>query len=168
MDKVMEKEPLLTMPEGQLIGVSDWVLIEQPMIDTFGAVTRDPDPLHTDPDWAVANGPFGSTTAYGFLTLSLLSHLLRQLLDHDLRLVGKGIFLNYGFERVRLVTPVRVNSRIRGRFVSGGVRADKGGRMVKTIHATVEIEGEERPALVAEWLSAWVPPAEGGGTKILG
>jgi acyl dehydratase len=168
MDDVTEKAPLLTMAEGELIGVSDWVMIDQSMIDTFGTVTRDFDPLHMDPAWAAEKGPFGGTVSYGFLTLSLLSHLLRQLLEQDLQHVDQGLFLNYGFNRVRLIAPVPVNGRVRGRFISGPVIEDRGGRLLKTIHATVEIEGQERPALVAEWLSAWVPPAEGGGTKILG
>ncbi len=167
MDKLTDKAPLLTMPEGALIGVSDWVTIDQSMIDTFGTVTLDLDPLHMDPAWAAENGPFGGTVSYGFLTLSLLSHLLRQILDQDVSQVGQGVFLNYGFNRVRLIAPVPVNRRVRGRFVSGPVIEDRGGRLLKTIHATIEIEGEERPALAAEWLSAWVPPAEGGGTRIL-
>lgn len=159
-------DPLLAQPAGALIGTSDWVRIDQTMIDQFGAVTRDPDPLHLDPEWAARNGPFGGTTAFGFLTISMLTHLVRQVLEKDLRQAEQGLFLNYGFNRLRLIAPVRVGRRIRGRFVSGRVREDRGGRLVKTIHATVEIEGEDRPALVADWLSVWVPPAAGGGARI--
>lgn len=165
---VATEDPLLQAAEGDLIGVSDWILIDQQMISDFGRVTRDLDPLHLDPEWARTSGPFGSTTAYGFLTMSLLSHMIREVLKPDLGSVEHGLFLNYGFDRLRLVAPVRVGRRIRGRFVSGPLRADKGGRLVKTIHATVEIEGEDRPALVAAWLSAWVPPDESGGTVIAG
>jgi acyl dehydratase len=168
MDDATQSAPLLMMPEGALIGVSDWLRIDQSMIDTFGAVTRDPDPLHLDPAWAAANGPFGGTIAYGFLTMSLLSHLLRQILQQDLQHVDQGLFLNYGFNRVRLIAPVRVGGRVRGRFVAGPMQDDRGGRLLKTIHATVEIEGEERPALIADWLTAWVPPAEDGSIRILG
>jgi acyl dehydratase len=168
MNKIAHINSLLDLAEGQEIGVSDWLTIDQDMITRFGHLTRDIDPLHLDPEWAKANGPFGGTTAYGFLTMSMLSYLLRDMLEKDLRSVDMGLFLNYGFEKLRLITPVKVNSRIRGRFASGGVREDKGGRRIKTILATVEIEGEDRPALVAEWLSAWVPPAPGGGTAITG
>lgn len=167
MNAITHANELLTVPEGTEIGVSNWTLIDQEMITRFGELTRDIDPLHLDPEWAVTHGPFGSTTAYGFLTMSMLSFLLRDMLEKDLRNVDSGLFLNYGFERMRLISPVRVNKRIRGRFVAGGIREDKGGRRIKTIHATVEIEGEDRPALVADWLSAWVPPAEGGGTRII-
>ncbi len=157
---------LLTIPDGTEVSVSDWVMITQAMNDSFSALTRDPDPLHIDPAWAARNGPFGGTIAFGFLTLSLLTHLLRQQLQPDLQSTENGIFLNYGFDRVRLITPVMVGQRIRGRFVAGGMRDDKGGRKIRTFHATVEIEGEPRPALVAEWLSAWVPPAAEGGTRV--
>lgn len=167
MNAITHANELLTVPEGTEIGVSNWTLIDQDMITRFGELTRDIDPLHLDPEWAVTHGPFGGTTAYGFLTMSMLSFLLRDMLEKDLRNVDSGLFLNYGFERMRLISPVRVNKRIRGRFVAGGIREDKGGRRIKTIHATVEIEGEDRPALVADWLSAWVPPAEGGGTRII-
>jgi acyl dehydratase len=157
---------LLAIAEGTEVSVSDWVMITQDMNNAFGTLTRDLDPLHMDPAWAAENGPFGGTIAFGFLTLSLLTHLLRQKLQPDLQSVENGIFLNYGFDRVRLITPVRTGQRIRGRFVAGGIRDDKGGRKIRTFHATVEIEGEARPAVIAEWLSAWVPPAAGGGTRV--
>lgn len=153
-------DPLLELKPGTLIGASNWVLIDQDTIDKFAVLTRDPDPLHTDPDWAQRNGPFGGTTAFGFLTISLLTHMLRDVIEHDLRNADLGLFLNYGFDRLRLVAPVRVGSRIRGRFTRGDQREDAGGRLIVRFHCEVEIENEDRPALVAEWLSAWVPPKE--------
>src|SRR3569833_976367 len=96
--------------------VSEWVVIDQNMISQFGALTLDPDPMHMDPEWAKANGPYGGTISYGFLTMSLLSHLVHLVRGAD---VGPrtGHYLNYGFDRLRLVSPVRVGSRIRGRFL---------------------------------------------------
>ena len=151
-------EPLLRLAEGTPIGVSEWVLIEQDMVDQFAELTRDPDPLHIDPEWAKANGPFGGTTAFGFLTISLLTHMFRTVIEHDLRETDLGLFLNYGFDRLRLVSPVPVGKRIRTRFTMGDKRADANGRWIVRFLCEVEVEGGERPALVCEWLSAWVPP----------
>ncbi len=158
--------PMLTLPEGTLLSLSDWLLVTQEMNDAFGAATFDPDPLHNDPDWAARNGPFGGTIAYGFYTMSLMTHLMRSKLAQNLMSVENGLFLNYGFDKLRLISPVPIGKRIRGRFIAGPIREDKGGRLIRTFHATVEVEGEDKPAVAAEWLTAWVPPADGGGTKI--
>lgn len=160
MSEVAQLDALLAMPAGTKLGVSDWVVIDQEMIDDFGRVTRDPDPMHIDPEWAANNSPFGGTIAFGFLTISLLAHLLRSIHKDDLTSLEHGVNLNYGFDRVRLIAPVKVNSRVRGHFVLGDERADGGDRKIRKVLATVEIEGEDRPALVAEWLSAWLPPEE--------
>jgi acyl dehydratase len=140
--------------------VSDWVRVTQEMIDEFGHCTLDPDPMHVDPEWAAA-GPFGMTISFGFLTISLLSRLMRAALKtpHARDLSVSGYYLNYGFERLRLVSPVKVNSRIRGHFQVIGREQDEKGRVLSTFHCVIEIEGEERPAMVADWLSLWVPPA---------
>lgn len=140
--------------------VSDWVRITQEMIDEFGHCTLDPDPMHVDPEWS-ATGPFGTTIAFGFLTMSLLSRLLRSALEspHSRDLSVSGYFLNYGFERVRLVSPVKVNSRIRGRFKAIERKQDELGRLLSTFHCVIETEGEDRPAMVADWITLWVPPA---------
>lgn len=159
-------DPLLMRRAGDELGVSDWVRIDQPMIDAFGHLTRDVDPLHMDVEWARVNGPFGGTTAFGFLTISMLTHLFRSMAERDLRDTDLGLFLNYGFERLRLVAPVPSGARVRGKFTAGGTREDAGGRKIMTIHCEVEVEGQDRPALVCDWLSAWVPPAAGGGTRI--
>lgn len=140
--------------------ISDWVRVTQEMIDEFGRCTLDPDPMHVDPEWAAA-GPFGTTISFGFLTISLLSRLMRAALGtpHARDLSVAGYYLNYGFERLRLVSPVRVDSRIRGRFRVIERKRDEQGRELSTFHCVVEIEGEERPAMVADWISLWVPPA---------
>jgi len=112
-----------------------------------------------DPEGAKANGPYGGTIAYGFLTISLLSHLV-HLVRSDIGGPRTGHYLNYGFDRLRLVSPVRVGSRIRGRFLPRVVKTDEKGRVLNRYDCSIEIEGEERPALVAEWLSLWVPSIE--------
>jgi acyl dehydratase len=140
--------------------VSDWVLITQQMIDEFARCTLDPDPMHVDPEWAAA-GPFGATTSFGFLTMSLLSRLMHAALElpHARDLAENGYYLNYGFERLRLVSPVKVNSRVRGRFRAIERKQDEQHRVFTTFYCVIEIEGEHRPAMVAFWVIVWVPPA---------
>lgn len=146
---------------GEEIGVSDWLPITQEMINTFGLVTQDPDPIHMDPEVAAA-GPFGQTTAFGFLTMSMLTALLRSAQGEAPGRADApgGHGLNYGFDRVRLVSPVPAGSRIRGRFTALRRREDDKGRLVGTYECVVEIEGHERPAMVAEWVTIWVPDGE--------
>lgn len=154
------KPTLSTLTTGQDLGASAWVRIDQEMLDLFGRATRDADPMHLDPVWATDYGPYGGTIAFGFLTISLLTHLLDSVMrthaGHDPRKVGH--YLNYGFDRLRLVAPVAVGSRVRGRFRVLDSRRDGRDRAVVTLDARVDIEGSERPALVAEWLTIWVPP----------
>ncbi|MFN3523790.1 MAG: MaoC family dehydratase [Phenylobacterium sp.] len=156
------QDTVLSLPLDAEVGVSEWVLVDQDMVDAFGAATRDPDPMHVDPAWAAANGPFGGTIAFGFLTVSLLTHLLHSALrtqpNHEA--AGQGYYLNYGFDRLRFVAPVPTGSRIRGRFTKLRQVQDEKGRWLTSFGCVVEIEGAERPALVADWLSLWVPPAE--------
>jgi acyl dehydratase len=144
---------------GRELGSSAWITITQSMISEFGEATRDPDPMHVDPVWA-ADGPFNGTIAFGFLTMSLLTHLLHDVLGTDPRRhdPAHGYYLNYGFDRMRLVSPVRVGSRIRGTFRVAEIKPDAKARSIVKFNATVEIEGSERPALSAEWLTVWVPP----------
>jgi acyl dehydratase len=139
-----------------------WVTITQELLDGFGKYTMDPDPFHIDPDWSKEHSPYGGTIAFGFLTMSLLTHLLHlaqgdQARDTSADPSKFGHYMNYGFNRLRLVSPVPVNSRIRGWFVVKDVVIDEKGRQVFSFHSTVEIEHEPRPALVAEWLAVWVP-----------
>ena len=133
---------------GSEIGVSDWILVDQARIDAFAEVTEDPQFIHIDPE-AAAKTPFGGTVAHGFLTLSLLS---RMAADSMLRPEDVKMGVNYGFERVRFMAPVRSGKRIRARFVLVRCEEKKPGQWQFVHNVTVEIEGEEKPALVAEWI----------------
>ena len=153
----------VTPPFGEIgvIRVSDWLTVTQDMISVFGENTLDPDPMHIDPDWARHNGPFGGAIAFGFLTISLLTKLFysAQGLLHEQDSANDGLVLNYGFDRLRLVSPVPAGARVRGSFTLKSRKPDEKRRIVSTIACVVEIEGADRPALVADWLSIWVPPA---------
>lgn len=150
----MDSPQAVTFVTGQNLGHSDWLTITQEMITQFGIVTLDgDDPMHNDPEWAKDKGPFGTIVSYGFLTLSLLTYFSHQITKHELLKYA----LNYGFDRVRIISPVPVGARIRAHFVTGAVedRSDGGQRM--TMNVTIEIEGQEKPALTAEWLSISYP-----------
>lgn len=133
---------------GSEVGVSGWLLVDQARIDTFAEVTEDRQFIHVDPAKA-AETMFGGTIAHGFLTLSLLSRMAA-----DAMLVPEGIRMgvNYGFERVRFLAPVRSGKRVRGRFTLVSAEEKRPGQW-QFLHAvTVEIEGEAKPALTAEWI----------------
>jgi acyl dehydratase len=147
---------------GSALGPSQWVEVTQELIDGFGKYTIDPDPFHIDPAWAKQNSPYGGTIAFGFFTMSMLTHLLHSAQGFNARDTAAdprthGHYLNYGFNRLRLVTPVRVGGRIRGTFTVKDIIVDEKSRNVVTFAATIEIEHETRPALVADWLAVWVP-----------
>lgn len=150
---------LQLLAPGEQLGPSRWVTITQEMISSFGAATLDMDPMHVDPAWA-ARGPFGQTIAFGFLSMSLLTNLLHQAMGTSSERYDPalGYYLNYGMDRVRLIAPVPVGSRVRGVFKVAEVRPDAHERRIVKIIATIEREGEERPAVYAEWLTCWVPP----------
>ena len=155
-----ETQQISELVPGQDLGASDWLRVDQDMVSGFGEITLDRDPMHIDPDWA-SDGPFGGTIAFGHLTISLTSILLHNVLGtdparHD---PSRGYYLNYGFDRVRLVTPVPVGSRIRGRFKVADVRLDKKDRTIVTFDVEIDVEGEERIAMFAEWLVIWVYPS---------
>jgi len=133
---------------GQEVGVSDWILVDQARIDTFADVTEDPQFIHIDPERA-SQTPFGGTIAHGFLTLSLLS---RMAADTMLRPEVVKMGVNYGFERVRFIAPVRSGKRVRGRFILAGFEEKRPGQYQFTHNVTVEIEGEDKPALIADWI----------------
>ncbi|MDT9600720.1 MaoC family dehydratase [Sphingosinicella rhizophila] len=161
MTAIMPGDNIAAMASEEEARTSAWVEITQDMIDRFGAATLDLDPMHVDPEWAKA-GPFGTTIAFGFLTAGLLTHLLHDALgdgpvtDPD----RTGYYLNYGFDRMRLVAPVPVGARVRGHFKLLGRTSDSKGRQIARFDCVIEIENGERPALVAEWLSMWVPPRQ--------
>ena len=145
---------------GTEIGTSGWITVDQDMITRFGDVTLDPDPMHIDPDFAQRHGPYGGTIAFGFLTLALLTHMLHGAMGTDpTQDTGEdGHFLNYGMDYMRLINPVKVGAKVRGKFKVIETRVDDKARNLVKFGAEVEIEGESRPALVAEWLSIWIPP----------
>ncbi len=132
---------------GQELAVSDWLAIDQARITTFGETTGDTQWIHCDPARAAAESPFKTTIAHGFLTLSLIPHLVEQ----SIRFEGARLALNYGLNRVRFVTPVPAGSRIRGRFAIAQVKSLDNGLDV-TLDCTVELEGADKPACVAEWI----------------
>jgi len=138
----------LSALHGTEVAVSPWLAVTQRMIDEFADVTCDPQWIHIDPARAAAESPFGTTIAHGFLTLSLLPHLYQTCIDISPRRMG----INVGMNRVRFVTPVKVDSRVRGRFAIQEVKPIEGGIQIAW-NATVEIEGEAKPACVAEWLT---------------
>lgn len=133
---------------GKEIGVSRWFEIDQARIDVFADNTEDHQFIHVDPERA-AQSPFGGTVAHGFLSMSMLAAMS---FDAQPDIQGRAMAVNYGFDRVRMLSPVRSGSRIRGRFVLKEI-IDRGPKefLTKT-EATIEIEGSEKPALVADWL----------------
>lgn len=143
---------------GQKIGTSDWITVDQEMITQFGLVTLDPDPMHIDPDWCRENSAFGEPIAFGFLTLSLMTHMIHNIdkfnMDHHKQFPGFGV--NYGSNRVRFLAPVHVNKRIRMHSTLKAVEQRKAGQLLRTLDIVIEIEGEEKPAAVAEILALWV------------
>ena len=135
---------------GQEIGVSDWIEIDQSRIDVFADVTEDHQFIHIDPERAAKETPFGGTIAHGFLSLSMLSALAGNT---TLVLDGIAMGINYGFDKVRFLQPERAGKKIRGRFVLEDATERNPGQWMLKYAVTVEIEGEEKPALMAHWLT---------------
>jgi acyl dehydratase len=133
---------------GTEIGVSDWILVDQKAIDIFAEVTGDHQFIHVDPE-AAAQTPFGGTVAHGFLTLSLLSQMAAGVM---LVPPTTKMAVNYGFEKIRFIAPVRSGKRVRGRFTLVSAEEKRPGQWQFLHHVTVEIEGEDKPALTADWI----------------
>ena len=133
---------------GEEVGVSGWLEIDQARIDAFADATEDQQFIHVDPA-AAAQTPFGGTIAHGFLTLSLLSRMGAEAM-----LVPEGLTMavNYGLDRVRFLAPVRSGKRVRGRFTLDSIEEKAPGQWLIRHTVTVEIEGEDKPALTAQWL----------------
>jgi len=149
--------PPTTIPElqariGTETGVSRWFDISQARIDAFAEITEDRQFIHIDPEKAKAT-PFGGTVAHGFLTMSMLSAIAY---DAQARIEGVAMGVNYGFDKVRFVAPVRGGSRIRGRFKLESLTPRSPTEYQARNIVTVEIEGQTKPALVAEWLSIYI------------
>ncbi len=145
--KAITPEALLAKV-GQEVGVSDWFVIDQQRIDAFAAVTEDRQFIHVDPQRAKET-PWGQTIAHGFLTLSLTAAMNEQALP---RLAGMKMSMNYGYNKLRFLSPVLSGKRVRGRYKLLKVDVQPGDRYLITHEISVEIEGEAKPALVAEWL----------------
>ena len=133
---------------GEEVGASSWLTVDQPRIDAFAEATEDHQFIHVDPA-AAAQTPFGGTIAHGFLSLSLLSRMgAEAMLLPD----GLKMAINYGFDRIRFLAPVKSGKRVRGRFVLDSVEEKAPGQLLVRHKVTVEIEGEDKPALTADWL----------------
>ncbi|WP_233886090.1 MaoC family dehydratase [Paraburkholderia flagellata] len=135
---------------GRELGVSDWVVVDQERIDAFAECTGDRQWIHVDVERAKRESPFGGTIAHGYLTLSLLASLAMEI-----GIVPKDASagLNYGLDKVRFMTPVKAGARVRNRVTLESAESKGGGRvLVKTMN-TLEIEGEDKPALVAQTLA---------------
>lgn len=139
---------------GQELGVSDWVAIEQARIDTFASCTGDHQWIHVDVERAKRESPFGGPVAHGYLTLSMVAPLAMQIgvIPKD---AAAG--LNYGIDKVRFLTPVPAGTRVRLRVVLAGIEARDGGQVVMKTQNTLEVEGAQKPALVAETLALLIP-----------
>ena len=134
---------------GSEIGLSDWIVIDQDMINRFADLTDDHQFIHVDPKKA-AETPFGGTIAHGFLVLSMLASMGKAA---SFAMQGVYMGVNYGFEKIRIMAPVRSGKRIRGRFVLKDMIERMPGQWMATLDCTIEIEGETKPAVKAEWLS---------------
>ena len=134
---------------GETLGPSGWITVDQAMIDAFAALTNDRQFIHIDPE-AARGTPFGATVAHGFLTLSLLSQMAYALLPQA---PGRRLGVNYGFDRIRFLAPVRSGARLRGLFRIAAADARPPDGVMLRLAVTMEIEGEPKPALTADWLT---------------
>jgi acyl dehydratase len=135
---------------GQEIGVSDWITVDQTMINQFADATLDHQFIHVDPERAATESPFGGTIAHGFLTLSLISAMN---FDGIPKIREQTMGINYGFDRVRFMSPVKSGARVRGNFTLSDHRFRGAGMLMMTYDVSVEIEDEKKPALTATWVT---------------
>lgn len=133
---------------GTDLGATDWLEITQERVNLFADATGDHQWIHVDPTRAKAESPFGATIAHGYLTLSLLPHMMLETLEVQ----GGRMSINYGLNRVRFAAPVRAGDRIRARFTLAALEDIPGGIQL-TWHALIEIEGQHKPACVAEMIA---------------
>ncbi len=147
-----KKISLVDLPDlvGTEVGVSEWITVDQNMIDLFADATHDHQFIHVDPERAKAETPFGGTIAHGFLSLSLLS-TMNYTGTPEIRERKMGI--NYGFNRIRFMAPVKSGARVRGRFTLKEARYRAADMIMLSYGVVVEIEGEPKPALTADWLT---------------
>ena len=138
---------------GQPEGAGDWLEIDQARIDAFADVSGDHQFIHVDPEKCATMSPWGVPIAHGFLTLSLLTTLMESVPQPPERREGAIMGINYGFEKVRFVNPVKVGSKVRASSVLAAVDQKDPSTLQVTRTVTVEIEGETKPALVADWVT---------------
>jgi acyl dehydratase len=153
MNEVWKKPPIsLADYQGMVsreIGVSSWHLVDQKRIDVYADVIEDHQFIHVDPARAKAETAFGTTIAHGFLTMSLMSIMSYEVMPV---ISGTTMGVNYGFDKLRFISPVRSGSRVRGRFTLAEAKLRKPKELQSRTNVTVEIEGEDKPALVADWI----------------
>jgi acyl dehydratase len=146
-------ESLFQLKQGADLGRSDWFTVTQDDIVAFARLTRDEDEYHVNPEWAREHSSLGTTISFGFLTMSMLTHFLHQAFAGlGLDLGKETQMFNFGFNRLRLPEPVPAGAKIRGSFSFEGARTRAAGGLELTVGVVVEIEGNDRPALVADWL----------------
>ena len=133
---------------GKECGVSEWITVEQERINQFADVTEDHQFIHINPEMAKMT-PFGGTIAHGFLTLSLLAKMGEEA---SVLLEGTKMGVNYGFDKVRFLAPVPTGSKVRGRFALAAIDEKRPGQTLLTYDVTVEIDGGDKPALIAQWM----------------
>ncbi len=152
MEQIWKKPPISLESYqalvGQEIGVSSWHVVDQKRIDAYADVIEDHQFIHVDPERAKAT-PFGTTIAHGFLTMSLLSVMSYEVMP---AIEGTAMGVNYGFDRLRFMSPVNSGKRVRGRFTLAKAELRRPKELQSVTHVAVEIEGEPKPALVADWL----------------
>ena len=152
MDQIWKKPPISLESYqalvGQEIGVSSWHVVDQKRIDAYADVIEDHQFIHVDPERAKAT-PFGTTIAHGFLTMSLLSVMSYEVMP---AIEGTAMGVNYGFDNLRFMSPVKSGKRVRGRFTLAKAELRRPKELQSVTHVSVEIEGEDKPALVAEWI----------------
>jgi acyl dehydratase len=153
MNEVWKKPPVsleaYQKMVGHEVGVSSWHVLDQKRIDVYADVIEDHQFIHVDPARAKAETSFGTTIAHGFLTMSLMSIMSYEVMPV---IEGTTMGVNYGFDKLRFLSPVRSGSRVRGRFTLAEATLRKPRELLSRTHVTVEIEGEEKPALVADWI----------------
>jgi acyl dehydratase len=153
MNEVWKKPPIsleaYQKMVGHEVGVSSWHLVDQGRINVYADVIEDHQFIHVDPERARRETAFGTTVAHGFLTMSLLSIMSYEVMPV---IEGTTMGVNYGFDKLRFISPVRSGARVRGRFVLTEAKLRKPKELQSRTSVSVEIEGEEKPALVADWI----------------
>jgi acyl dehydratase len=141
---------------GQELGVSDWVAIDQPRINTFASCTGDHQWIHVDVERSKRESPFRGPVAHGYLTLAMVAPLAMEI---GIIPTDAAAGLNYGIDKVRFLAPVPAGARVRLRVVLAGIEPREAGQMIMKTQNTLEVEGSEKPALVAETLALLIPAA---------